>query len=125
MDRAEAMTKLAIEALEEKKGEEIRVIDIRKVTVLADYFLIASRANQNQVQAMADSVDEKLGRAGYTCRQTEGYRTANWVLMDYQDIIVHIFSRDDRRFYDLERIWRDGTVMDAADFLKENDSDDN
>lgn len=110
------MTKLAINALEDKKGEDVRVIDIRQVSVMADYFLIASGSNPNQVQAMADSVEEALGKAGYPCRQIEGYQSANWILMDYGDIIVHVFCREDRLFYDLERIWRDGTIMDASEF---------
>ena len=116
MEQAKEMVKLAINALEEKKGEEIRVIDIRQVSVMADYFLIASGSNANQVQAMADNVEETLGKAGYPCRQVEGYQSANWILMDYGDIIVHVFCREDRMFYDLERIWRDGRIMEAAEF---------
>ncbi len=116
MDQAKEMVRLAIGALDEKKGEDIRVIDIRQVSVLADYFLIASGSNANQVQAMADNVEEILGKAGYSCRQVEGYQNANWILMDYGDIIVHVFCREDRLFYDLERIWRDGKIMDAAEF---------
>ena len=95
---AKEMAKLAKEALEEKKAEDISVIDISGVTVLADYFLIASGNNRNQVQALADNVEEKLGRAGVSPRQVEGYNTANWVLMDYGDIIVHVFDRENRLF---------------------------
>lgn len=116
MDQSKEMVKLAISAVDDKKGEDIRVIDIRQVSVLADYFLIASGSNPNQVQAMADNVEEILGKAGYPCRQVEGYQSANWILMDYGDIIVHVFCREDRLFYDLERIWRDGKIMDAAEF---------
>ena len=65
---------------------------------------------------MADSVEEVLGRAGVPLRQIEGYQNANWILMDYGDIIVHVFCREDRLFYDLERIWRDGKIMDAKEF---------
>ena len=118
MERANEMAKLAIKALEDKKGEDIHVIDIREVSVLADYFLIASGSNVKQVQAMADSVEEVLGRAGVPLRQIEGYQNANWILMDYGDIIVHVFCREDRLFYDLERIWRDGKIMDAKEFSK-------
>ena len=102
------MARLAYKALEDKKAEDIRVINIEKVSVLADYFLIASGMNKNQVQAMADNVDEILHKAGYPSKQMEGYQTANWILMDYGDIIVHVFDRENRLFYDLERIWRDG-----------------
>ena len=111
------MVRLAIQALEDKKGEDIRIIDIREVSVLADYFIIASGSNANQVQAMTDNVEEVLGKAGYEPKQIEGYRSANWILMDYGDIIVHVFCREDRLFYDLERIWRDGKVVEREAFL--------
>ena len=100
--------KLAVHALEEKKAKDIRIIDISDVTVLADYFIIASGNNRNQVQAMADEVEEALYKAGMEPKQVEGYQTANWILLDYQDIIIHIFDEENRLFYDLERIWRDG-----------------
>ena len=102
---------------EDKKGEDIKVIDITEVSVLADYFIIASGTNKNQVQALVDNVDETLGRAGYEAKQMEGYATANWVLLDYNDIIVHVFDSENRLFYDLERIWRDGKTI-SLDELK-------
>ncbi len=107
--------KLAIEALEDKKGEDIRVIDISEVSVLADYFIIAGGSSPNQIQALSDNVEEKLGRAGTPVRQIEGYQTANWVLLDFGDVIVHIFDRENRLLYDLERIWRDGKQIDPKD----------
>lgn len=116
MNKSKEMTSLAIKALEDKKGNDIRVIDIRDISIIADYFIIASGNNRNQVQTMADNVEEVLGRACYEPRQTEGYGTAAWILMDYNDIIVHIFSEEDRLFYDLERIWRDGKSVDIDEF---------
>lgn len=115
MEREKEMVRLAIQSLEDKKGEDIRIIDIREVSVLADYFIIASGSNANQVQAMTDNVEEVLGKAGYEPRQIEGYRSANWILMDYGDIIVHVFCREDRLFYDLERIWRDGRTVEREE----------
>ena len=106
--------KLAIQALEDKKAEDIRVIDISEVSVLADYFIIAGGGNRNQIQALSDNVVEKLGRAGYPVRQIEGYNTANWVLLDFGDVIVHIFDKENRLLYDLERIWRDGKQIDSS-----------
>lgn len=108
MEESKKMANLAVEALEDKKAEDIRILDISNVSVLADYFIIANGTNRNQVQAMADSVEESLGKAGFVPKQIEGYQSANWILMDYKDIIVHVFSEEDRGFYDLERIWRDG-----------------
>lgn len=119
MNQSKEMTKLAIAALEDKKANDVRVIDIAGVSVIADYFVIASGSNTNQVQAMADSVREVLGRAGHEPRQVEGYGSANWILMDYNDIIVHIFSDESRTFYDLERIWRDGKEVSVGEFETE------
>lgn len=102
----------AIEALEDKKGEDIQVIDISEVSTLADYFIIASGNNRNQVQALCDNVEEKLGRMGVEQKQCEGYDNGNWILVDYRDIVVHIFDKENRLFYDLERIWRDGKFID-------------
>lgn len=111
------MVKIAVKALEDKKGEDIKVIDIQGVSILADYFIIASGTNSSQVKAMADSVEDDLGKAGYECRQVEGYNTANWILLDYNDIIIHVFSKEDRLFYDLEKIWREGKQIEDIDSL--------
>ena len=102
------MAKLAISALEDKKAEDVKVIDISEVSVIADYFLIAGGTNPNQIRAMCDNVQEMLERAGFTCKQIEGYDTANWIPMDFGDLIVHIFDKENRLLYDLERLWRDG-----------------
>ena len=102
------MAALAVDALKDKKGEDIRVLDISQISTLADYFIIAGGTNINQVQAMADNVQEVLGRAGHMTKNVEGYDGANWILLDFGDIIVHVFDNENRLFYDLERIWRDG-----------------
>ena len=108
------MAKLAVAALEDHKAEDISVIDIREVSPIADYFIIASGNNQNQLQAMRDAADEALYKAGIKVQQVEGNQNSTWILMDYNDIIIHIFSKEDRLFYDLERIWRDGVPVDKA-----------
>ena len=110
------MTTLAIQALEEKKAEDIQIIDISEISAIADYFIIANGTNRSQIQALAYSVEEKLGRAGVQFKQMEGYDTANWILMDFLDIVVHIFDKDNRAFYDLERIWRDGKQIPLSEF---------
>lgn len=111
------MVKLACKALDEKKGQDLVVIDIKGVSVIADYFVIASATNSNQVEAMVDNVEETLGRAGYEPKQIEGTKNSSWILMDYGDIIVHVFDEENRLFYDLERIWRDGKVLNVQGFL--------
>ena len=103
--------KLAVEALEDKKAEDIKVIDISKISVLADYFIVANGTNTSQIQALSDNVEEKLGRAGVHAKAIEGYDTANWILLDFGDVIVHIFDKENRSLYDLERIWRDGKIV--------------
>ena len=110
------MVRIACKALDDKKAKDIKIIDIHEVSVIADYFVIASASNQNQVQAMVDNADEMLGRAGY-----EATRNSSWVLMDYGDMIIHIFDEENRLFYDLERIWRDGKILDAQEFLAEGE----
>ena len=105
----------AIEALEDKKGEDIKIIDISQVSILADYFIIASGNNRNQVQALCDNVEEKLGRMGILKKQTEGYDNGNWILIDYGDIVIHVFDKENRLFYDLERIWRDGKFFEKEE----------
>lgn len=118
-NKVSGLAAIAIEALEDKKAEDISIIDISEVSVIADYFIIAGGKNRNQIQTLSDEVEEKLGRAGLPVKQIEGYNTANWILLDFGDIIVHIFDKENRLFYDLERIWSDGKRMDTKAFLEE------
>lgn len=112
MADSKEMLKVIIDALQDKKAEDIRVIDISNVSVIADYFVIASGSNTNQIQAMVDNVEEEMFKAGFDDSKVEGYNTASWILLDYNDVIVHVFSEDDRAFYNIERIWRDGKEVD-------------
>ena len=117
MTDAKKMALMAVDALEDKKANDISIIDIEKISTLADYFIIASGTNRNQVQAMCDEVDERLGKSGFEPKHIEGYNSANWVLLDYGDIVIHLFDEENRLFYDLERIWRDGIKIEK-DSLK-------
>ena len=114
MNSIEKMLKITVNSLEEKKGEDIKIIDISQISPIADYFVIASGSNRNQVQAMADAVEEKMHKDGFHLKQLEGYDSANWILMDFTDIVVHIFDYESRNFYDLERIWRDGNFIELS-----------
>lgn len=107
------MAKIVYEALDEKKGYDIRMIDISGITMIADYFVIASGGSSNQIQALINNVEEKMEKSGYTVKRIEGNKNSTWVLMDYGDVIVHIFDKEDRLFYDLERIWSDGRQIDV------------
>lgn len=115
MTKEEGLSAVSIikAALEDKKAEDIKVLDISEVTIMADYFIIASGTNRNQIQAIIDNVEEKMHLADYEVKQIEGYDTANWVLMDYGDIIVHVFDKENRLFYDIERIWSDGKYIEV------------
>ncbi len=115
MEQAKKMARIAYKALDEKKGEDIKVIDISGVSVVADYFIIANGNSDSQVRALVESVEEELDKAGFELKQREGYGTGSWTLLDFGDIIVHIFDKENRLFYDLERIWRDGKSVNAEE----------
>lgn len=115
MSNSKEMAVISYDALEEKKGQDIKVLDISKISVLADYFIIASASNSSQMQALIDNVEEKLAQAGYHMKRLEGNKSSSWVLMDYGDLVIHIFDQEDRLFYDLERIWSDGQTMDIEE----------
>jgi ribosome-associated protein len=100
---------MALQAASEKKALEPVLLDLRSVATFTDYFLIVGGANTRQVQAISDEIVERLKKSGTPAARVEGYRTAEWILVDYGDFIVHVFDDKARRFYDLERLWRDGT----------------
>lgn len=112
MNQTKEMVRITYEALDEKKGEDIRMIDISGISVLADYFVITNGTSDSQVKALVDNVEEKMHKAGYAQKQREGVTAGNWVLLDYGDVIVHIFDKDNREFYNLERIWNDGKKVE-------------
>lgn len=109
------MAKAAQEALKDKLGEDIDVLDIHEVSVLSDYFLIVTGRNTNHCHALADAVDEKMSLMGHPYDHIEGYREGKWILMDFGRIIVHVFRKDAREFYNLEHIWSDGKKVDLED----------
>lgn len=103
----------ALEAAAEKKALAVTMLDLRGIASFTDYFMIASGTNLRQVQAIADEVVDQLKRQGTRAARVEGYRKAEWVLVDYGDFIVHVFEDKARRFYDLERLWRDAPRWDV------------
>ena len=115
MNEARELVRTAYEALNEKKAEDIKIIDISGLTIMADYFIISTGNSVSQVNALVDNVEEKLSEKQCFLKTKEGAASGGWVLMDFGDIIVHIFDRDKRLFYDLERIWRDGIEIDSSD----------
>ena len=111
MDQPKEMARIGWNGLNDKKGEDIKIIDITGISVLADYFTIANGNSDSQVNALVDNVEEELHKAGFSLKQREGQASGSWVLMDFGDIIVHVFDRENRLFYDLERIWKDGRTI--------------
>ena len=109
--------KIAKIALEDKKAEDINIIDIEKISDLTNYFVIATGNNPNQLRAIADEIEEKLFKNGFKLLHSEGYTNANWILLDYDTVIIHIFSREDREFYDIDRIWADGKKITDDDLI--------
>ncbi len=112
MQNIEENVKFIRNVMEDKKAENIKVIYIGEISVMADYFVICSAGNSSQLEAIIDSVSEELAKKQLYCKKVEGNRNSGWILMDYGDIVVHVFTREDREFYNLERIWRDGKVID-------------
>lgn len=115
------MVKLIVNSLNNHKAEDIQVIGIRDLTVIADYFVIANGTSTTQVKALADYIEKELQEQGVTPLRIEGYSTANWILLDYGSVIVHVFYKETRDFYNLERLWKDGQQLQLSDFLDSKD----
>jgi len=112
----------ALHAAGEKKAINPVVLDLREIASFTDYFLIASGANERQVQAISDEVYEQLKKAGHAAARVEGYKTAEWILLDYGDFVVHVFEQKARNFYDLERLWRESKRVALPEEFDSTDS---
>ena len=113
----------ALHAASEKKALEPVVLDLREIASFTDYFVIVSGANERQVQAISDEVYESLKKSGHTSARVEGYKTAEWILLDYGDFVVHVFEQKARKFYDLERLWRESKRVELpAEFSADSAS---
>ena len=99
--------KMAVKALDSKKALDIKVIKIQDISAIADYFVIATGTSSTHVKALADEVEAQLDEAGISVSHVEGYRSNSWILLDYVDVVVHVFSDEAREYYDLERLWQD------------------
>lgn len=109
--------KAGVKALDSKKANNIRIIKVQDLTILANYFVIAGGTSTTQVKALADEVDFQLSQLGVEAKQIEGKQSSNWIALDYIDVIFHVFYNETREFYDLERLWQDGEEIDPAQFL--------
>lgn len=112
------IVKTAVKAIDSKKGEDIDVIKITDLTILADYFVIATGYSSTQVKALAEEVEYKLEQQNVVPHHIEG-KNSPWICLDYGSVVVHIFYKDQRNFYKLERLWEDGDKIDTAQFLED------
>lgn len=103
--------KIAHDALDDRKGESIKVLDVQNLTPITDYFLIATGNNINHVKTLAHAVEEKLAEQSVFLRHKEGHQSATWILLDFGNFIVHVFGKEEREFYDIEHIWGDAPVV--------------
>jgi ribosome-associated protein len=110
--------RIALKAMDDKKALDVAVLDISRISSFANYFLLCSGDSSRQIQAIADEVEEKLRADGFRPSHVEGYGNAEWILMDYTDLVVHIFSKKARAYYDLERLWRDGKHLEVDKLLR-------
>ena len=110
----EEKTTLISQIVADKKAMDVVVLDMADASSITDYFVICSGGSQRQVQAIADAIGEQLKQAGITSLGVEGYREGHWILMDYGDVIVHVFSQETREFYDLERLWANAPKIDLS-----------
>ena len=115
------MIETIVRALDLKRAEDIQVIGIKDLTVIADYFIIANGNSTTQTKALADEVEYQLKEKGVMPTRTEGYQGAQWIVLDYSDIVVHVFYKETRGFYKLEGLWADGEQIDVSEYIvKEN-----
>ncbi|MVB11899.1 Ribosomal silencing factor RsfS [Caprobacter fermentans] len=112
---------LAVQAakiLDSKKAKNLKVIGIRDVSILADYFVLATGTSSTHVKSLADETEFQLGESGLNPGHKEGYRSNSWVLLDYGNVVVHVFTEESRNFYDLDRLWQDGEIVDLSKMIE-------
>ena len=117
------MALLLAQAMDSKKGKDIRVLETDGVTTLADYFVLCTATSTTQIKALADVCEKTLKDAGEPPHHVEGHRGGTWILQDYGDVVVHVFDKEARAFYDLDRLWADAKTVDLSDVLAQPDAE--
>lgn len=115
MKDTERKLEIIVDSCESKKGIDIKTLDIREMTGIADYFVVVSGNSSTQVAALADEIDEKMSEAGFEKLNLEGKQSGRWILLDFGDIIVHVFHKDEREYYELERLWTEEYKNDEGE----------
>lgn len=119
----EKKVELIVNCYNDKKAENIVAMEVGELTSVADYFIIGSAQSTTQVKAIADEIEEKMAKAGFSAMHREGYNGAMWILLDYSDIVCHIFNSETREFYDIERLWSDAKKIDIEKLIQREDND--
>jgi ribosome-associated protein len=109
------MANKAVEILKDKKAKDIRLLDIHEISTLSDYFIVVTGTSSTQIQALSDALEEKMEQAGYKIHHKEGFRNGRWILVDFGNIIIHIFHDEERQFYNIERLWVDAKSIDVEE----------
>ena len=117
------MALLLAQAMDSKKGKDIRVLETGHLTTLADYFVLCTATSSTQVKAMSDACEEAMEKNGEQVHHIEGHRGGTWILQDYGDVVVHVFDKEARAFYDLDRLWADAKTVDLSDVLAQPDAE--
>lgn len=113
----EEILSTAVKILDNKKAEDIKVIGIKDLTIIADYFIIANGTSSTHTRSLADELEFRLKEQGIEPKQVQGNNGSNWIILDYYDIVVHVFNKEMRDFYNLERLWSDGAEVDISKYL--------
>ena len=112
--------KAIVQVIDSKKGKDIKLVEIKNLSSLGDYFVIASGSSNTQVKAIADEVEEEMTKLGFEPNKVEGRQSAQWILLDYYDVMVHVFLEEARNFYNLERLWCDAPQVDISDIVTQD-----
>ncbi len=120
MDTQEKLRAI-VQTLDKKKAEDIQVLGITELTILADYFVIVNGTSTTHTKSLADEVEFQLGKLGVKPERVEGYQSANWIILDYADVVVHVFYKEVRDFYSLERLWSDAKHLDIRSMLSDGE----
>ncbi|WDF83553.1 ribosome silencing factor [Lacticaseibacillus pabuli] len=117
--KSKELLEVVVRAADEKRAEDIVALDMHEVSLLADYFIVASGSSERQVQAIVDNIDDKVEEAGGTVKSIEGKKGSKWILMDLGDVVVHVFTPEERSNYNLEQFWQDAPLVDVGAYIAE------
>ncbi len=121
MNNSEKLMNIAVRVLDDRLAQDIEVLDVSEISDLGDYFVLATGNSSTQVRALADYVEEKAKEEGFAVHHREGYRGQSWILLDYLDVIIHVFDRESREFYGLEHMWEDAKRVDISPIIERED----